>query len=590
MLSRMCNFVKKLGLEGLWIVFAVICSVTILALFMTSERTYAQGLGPDVRPQHLVNENFLTLIGLGKALDVEAIPAGAQFHDDLKKFYDKNSGRPLWLEGWGRRQPRVHAMLHAFEQSWTHGLNPENYAIKEIRTILEAPDIQSLGSLEILLSQSAIRYARDLTGMRIEPGMAKINFLHWRTPMTPQDVLRIFSEAGDIEAALASIEPQGKLYTALREELKALAFGNNLENKKIRIDGNLRPGMRHRSVALIRYRLGISVQLGSDALIYDDNLSKVISELQKENGLKPDGSIGPKTLAVLNRSAEDRMFQIIANMERLRWIEPATPSRYVLVNIPSATLWGVDNGEVKLEMPVIVGKKARPTLSFRTDITGVRFNPTWTVPPTIKKADFLPMLQEDSNYLATRGMELVKGDGRHQVTIDPTTIDWDKITSQDLHSMQMVMGPGPTNPLGRVRVIMDNPYDIYLHDTDHPDFFALDDRNLSSGCIRVSQPRELAEFILESNPGWSGEKMAKLIDKGKTVDIPASHVMPVYILYQTVWQDESGRIIYGPDIYGQDERLVAALKEKNEFYIPLENSETIVSEVKYDIEEQIETP
>src|SRR5690606_26433776 len=147
----------------------------------------------------------------------------------------------------------------------------------------------------------------------------------------------------------------------------------------------------------------------------------------------------------------DRMIQIIANMERLRWLDQSRPERYVLVNIPSASLWAVDNGKVELEMPVIVGKEARPTYSFKTEISGVRFNPNWTVPPTIQKDDFLPMLLEDPMALTKRGI-IIKYQGRE---VDPSKVDWSKVNRENIMNVRMVQAPGDDNPLGKVRVIMD---------------------------------------------------------------------------------------------------------------------------------------
>src|SRR5690606_4328789 len=133
-----------------------------------------------------------------------------------------------------------------------------------------------------------------------------------------------------------------------------------------------------------------------------------------------DGGIGPATQKILNLSRLDKINQLVANLERQRWMDRVKPEKYVMVNIPSATLWAVEKGSAALQMKVIVGKETRPTNSFKTTITGVRFNPTWTVPPTIKREDYLPKLAEDPEYLSKRGIE-IKYEGR---TVDPLSVDW----------------------------------------------------------------------------------------------------------------------------------------------------------------------
>jgi hypothetical protein len=150
----------------------------------------------------------------------------------------------------------------------------------------------------------------------------------------------------------------------------------------------LDPGQRHKNVPALRVRLKVRPQTADDFL-YDDRLAVAVIKFQKQSGLQPDGIIGPTTLKLLNVTHIQKMLQIIANLERLRWVGDERPGRFVMVNIPAATLWAIEDGRVSFEMPVIVGKLGRETPAFITDITGVRFNPGWTVPPTIKREDIV---------------------------------------------------------------------------------------------------------------------------------------------------------------------------------------------------------
>jgi murein L,D-transpeptidase YcbB/YkuD len=262
----------------------------------------------------------------------------------------------------------------------------------------------------------------------------------------------------------------------------------------------------------------------------------------------------------MNKTPQEKFYQIIANLERLRWLEDNKPGKYVLVNIPSSTLWAVENEQVVHEMPVVVGRKDRPTLSFITEITGVRFNPTWTVPPTIKRKDYLPMLRENPMSLAEKGIDL-RYEGQ---SIDPNSVNWVNFPEDELPNLQMVQGPGDTNPLGHIRILMPNQYNIYLHDTTTPEYFQASERMFSSGCVRVKEPASLATFILKENQNWSDTFIEDKLATGKTADIATSRKIPVYLLYLTTWLNDDGSLSYGPDIYEWDKLILEELKSSGQ--------------------------
>jgi len=499
---------------------------------------------------------------------------------DQKSFYDANAiqaayqergMRPLWIRGQGQFQPRAQAALNILEESWTQGLNPEKYHVAQIRSMMADPaSVQSV-DLDMLLTDGIVRYSRDLTGMRARNKIAdQASF--WRQPMPADVILAQLASSADPIKTLHSMEPTGRLYTALRAELIALSKQDLGQNNPIRISKPIKPGKEDNAIPAIRQRLNIPYS-GSTPAMYDDELAARVMTLQRQYGLEDNGIITPAVMSIINMSTHDKMMQIIANMERLRWLDQDRPDRYVLVNIPSASLWAVDKGQVALEMPVIVGKTARPTFSFKTEITGVRFNPNWTVPPTIKQTDFLPMLQEDPYVLSKRGIEL-HYDGK---TIDPGKVDWTNVSARGLSNLKMIQDPGDDNPLGKVRVIMENPYNIYLHDTNHRDLFTQKDRTLSSGCIRVSQPEKLADFILSHNDKWSWNGMISMIDSGKMRDVKVQENIPVYITYQTIWLDSEGRLVYGRDVYGQDKKLGQMLEQAGAIKLPTASKDSQIS-------------
>jgi murein L,D-transpeptidase YcbB/YkuD len=301
---------------------------------------------------------------------------------------------------------------------------------------------------------------------------------------------------------------------------------------------------------------------------------------QRDNGLESDAIIGSTTLQMLNQTNQKRIMQLIANMERLRWVPEEKPKRFVIVNIPSATLWAIDNGHVRFEMPVIVGSPARPTSSFITQIEGVRFNPDWTIPSTIKRFDIVPKIQAEPDYLQNKGIEIIKGYGAAARTLDPASIDWATISAAELNSLRMVQIPGEHNPLGRIRILMPNKYNIYLHDTNHPEYFEKAARAVSSGCIRLYDPEKMASFIMEGRSGWSKGDMQSVLATLETMDIEIERSVPVYVLYYTAWLDENGKIVYGPDIYKQDQKLLKILSKLDALYIPVDNTHRKASDTR----------
>ena len=491
--------------------------------------------------------------------------------DGMRALYEEKGNMPFWL-GESFSHPRIEALLNVFQDSWKHGLNPEHYHATEIRRLLRHPLQDEQAKLELLVSDAVIRYGEDMTGMRIDPEAIRQNPDYWRKPMRGYDVLEKVVDAEDPAAALESLTPKGRLYASLQDELETLVTKTTDYDYLLPIEVNsnyFKPGQNSPAIPKLRERLGLQYDpsYGPETK-YDDPLAAEVMKFQAEHGLEPDGILGPNTMALINRTHKDMIEQVIANLERLRWLDQDRPDRYVLVNIPSATVWGVEHGQVKLEMPVVVGMSYRPTKSFKTEITGVRFNPTWTVPLRLKWEDILPKVKEDVSYLDDKGIELFKGYGKNAISLDPHAINWDKMTWQELAKIRMVQVPGDHNALGRIRVLMPNPYNIYMHDTNHKEYFARTARNYSSGCIRLSRPKDMARFIMRAKNDWSDSKMNEYLADNITHDIEVDEKMPVYILYQTMWLDNEGKLVFGHDVYKQDRKLIKALANIDGYYIP----------------------
>lgn len=498
---------------------------------------------------------------------------GVQSADKILSFYQARNFSPLWIDGDKISKVSL-KVLDQIRESWVHGFNPENYHLSILERLKnEGLDGQTALIFEVLMSDAVARFGHDLTGMRVSPDALQEDPSSWSRGLAADQVLSRVAAAGAKDSAqqLLNLEPDTALYRALKEETRRLVAHLETHSEKarntLRFSGLIHPGESHKLIPQLRHRLNLAGEESS--LHYDESLVKAIEAFQEANGLKPDGVIGQRTVAALNEGPRDRLVKVLATMERLRWMPAFRPDRYISVNIPAMKLEAVYQGHLIEEMPVIVGKPSWPTARFITQGVGVRFNPSWHVPANIKAAEFLPALQKDPRILEKKNIQLLRytPDGVQEVA--PEQVDWSTMTQKDVRQLSMVQEPGTRNPLGRIRVLMPNRYDIYLHDTSSPELFSRDFRALSHGCIRLSEPKKIASFILEKNKDWSEAKMEKNLEHTKTVEIRAESPLSVYVLYNTAWLDHEGHLIVGDDVYGLDSKLVNALERSGKLKLPV---------------------
>ncbi len=484
--------------------------------------------------------------------------------DEIRAFYAARENKPIWTGTTGAIQ-KIRQFAPFIDGADDHGLNPERYNSRQIADRVGERDQALRAELEVFLSDAAIKYVNDMTGYHLQGRALRGEIAPMRPPLQPREILQIVADSTNVQRFFADLEPKSATYGRLKAALADMESKNEAAYAKylpLNFGGAiLKPGLRHKTMAGLRARLG-AVQQTADPTLYDDALFAAVTKFQRVEGLKDDGIIGLDTLAALNRTNRDRVVQLKVNMERLRWMEGGErPGKFVVVNIPAATLWAVDDNKVAFEMEVIVGRPERPTPAIVTNIEGIRFNPDWTVPPTIKKEDILPKLREDPMYLTNKGIELTYRGKEGVETLDPAAVDWERVTHAGLNVLNMVQVAGTGNPLGRVRVLMPNKYSIYLHDTNQKEYFDKYARALSSGCIRMQEPLKIAEFVMAGEKGWDLNKITSVIAQGRTSDRLITNKIPVYILYYTAWIDDQGRVVFGRDIYGRDKSLAEELEK-----------------------------
>ena len=318
-----------------------------------------------------------------------------------------------------------------------------------------------------------------------------------------------------------------------------------------------KPGDRGPTVAALRQRLALEGDLpeadqAGDS--FDAVLGAAIKRFQLRHGLSETGIVGPRTLARINVPAQVRLRALQASANRLIGSKFPFGERYVAVNIPAATVEAVERGTVARRYVAVVGKPDRASPMVETRVTSVNLNPTWTVPVSLIRKDIIPHVRKDPNYLAKMKIRLFDASGQE---IDPGTLDW---STERAVNYTIRQDSGVTNSLGEVRIDMPNKHSVYMHDTPSKRLFARDMRFHSSGCVRVSDVKGLAAWLLEgtggpgtSSSGWGPAEIEAGIAAGRRLDVKLSRPVPVVWTYLTGYGTPDGTVHFRDDIYGLDE-------------------------------------
>ena len=230
--------------------------------------------------------------------------------------------------------------------------------------------------------------------------------------------------------------------------------------------------------------------------------------------------------AYARESDPGRRATLAVNLDRWRWMPRALGQRYLLVNTAAfeASLW--DDGQMVGRWKVVVGKTKSPTPIFSATVTGVTLNPWWEIPADIAAENIAALVRDHPQSAAAKGYVLEGGRYRQR--------------------------PGPTNALGKMKLVMPNSYHVYLHDTPSQSLFAQDVRAYSHGCVRVGDALGLVTALLSPGPGWSRTQVEATVASGRTQSVKLRAPIPVYVAYFTAEPDGLGGIRYFPDIYRQD--------------------------------------
>ena len=482
---------------------------------------------------------------------LEALPEAERAA--VADFYADRGFAAYWTAG----PSRAVALLGALGEADSHGLPASRYRAEEVARALEAGDV---GEAEIAATRAFLAYARDMTGGVLVPSRVdgEINL----KPERPSDAALLARLAAEPAAeAIAGLEPAAAEYRALiaeRARLEVVA-ATGAWGEPVPAGPALRLGDRDPRVVALRDRLaalGHPAGLGDGgADRFDTALHAALEAFQAENGLIADGILGPRTLATLNASPEDRIGQILVNLERLRWMPDDLGDRHVLVNIPAFTTSVFEDGARVYHTRSVVGETKTQTPEFSDRMTYLVVNPTWYIPDSIARRVYLPQLRQDPTVLARNNMRLFTRSGTE---IDPGLVDFAALG--DSFPFRVRQNPSPSNALGRVKFMFPNQFAIYLHDTPNRELFDRDARAFSNGCVRLEDPFELAHYLLAPQLDDPERQFQAWVDARSERYVTLEKPIAVHITYRTAWADEGG-VHFREDVYGRDARVLAALRE-----------------------------
>ncbi len=408
----------------------------------------------------------------------------------LAAFYQERQMAPLWLDA-GGPSGRAEVLAGVLRTADQRGLDPADYHASTIDELLSAGAPDQRAELELRLSLGLLEITSDLASGRLEPQQVNPELFVYPQEVDPAAVIRAAAGAQDIAAFVAGYEPSQPEYRRLKAALadyRALAAAGGWPTID---DGpTLKPDMTGPRVAQLRARLGVPPAQGADPARFDPALAEAVKEFQALQGLEQDGLIGQNTLAALNVPAEERVRQILLNLERRRWMADDPGERYVFVNLADFELKVVDGPRTVFDTRVVVGAPYHRTPVFSGEMTYLEINPYWNVPPSIARNELLPKIKADPGYLAANNFELLSDWSDSARVLDPHSIDWSAVTPERF-TYKLRQGPGAGNALGHIKFMFPNQFNIYLHDTPARGLFARDVRDFSHGCIRVQDPEAL---------------------------------------------------------------------------------------------------
>lgn len=487
-----------------------------------------------------------------RLLQSEIVNAGYSNNGYQRRWSDHNSFLP-----------RAVSMIDFIKQAKYYGLYPEDYHLDSLTSLYQKISTDSLSNkdaiswtkADLMLTDAFIQTLKDLREGRMIPDSASIISRNGLIDSFFITKLNELSDGPSVSEMLIGVQPKQMDYQSLQQALKP--FVDSMDTK--RYTYVFFPNSDSLDFTKNIYARLTQSGYGNSAISTPD-LEEYTSALQKyqaDHSLKPDGKAGPSVVGSLNSNDQEKFRHIAITLDRYK-SAPQFPKTYIQVNIPSFYLKLVDADTIVLVSKVVVGKPDTSTPELTSSISNMITYPQWTIPESIIRKDILPHLKDDPGYLARKGFSLLDSKGEE---VNPYAVDWNKYTKGI--PWRVVQGSGDDNALGVFKFNFNNPYSVYLHDTNQRYLFKNDNRALSHGCVRVEKWHAVASFIAERDStflkpgqkaGYDIDSINNWIDKKERKTIVLKKRLPLYIDYFTC-AAKNGSIVFYNDVYKEDYRL-----------------------------------
>ena len=454
-------------------------------------------------------------------------------------------------------------------------------------------DLAAIAQFDIQLTAMAVRYAQHASGGRITANRLSGYHDLKQPTVVPKTALSKLAQSDRPARYLASLHPRHEAYA----QLKTALAEERINGQKIEVVSPIphgpmiKPGGFDERVPDIRSRLikdghleargfavipttGTELPTASPAVIRTDEDTPAAesttvydSEMVRGSERLPAclgtdarwhhrAGVRSAHSTVLSRKPSTRRPALSPTWSACAGCREISAGRISSSIRPPSGLNVMRNGQSVWNTKVIVGKPSNQTSFFSDEMETVVFNPYWGVPQSIISNEMLPKLVNDPSYLDREGYE-VFNNGRR---VSSSNIDW--WNRYDMTPFAVRQPPGRGNALGQIKFLFPNKHAIYLHDTPTKKLFNRDQRAFSHGCVRVQNPRELAEAIL----GWDQNRIASQIDTGRNEKFQLKRKLPVHLTYFTAWPDTAGTVNFYKDTYGRDARLELAFSATSASY------------------------
>ena len=482
----------------------------------------------------------------------------------LTAYYQKHS-QFIWIDS-GNVAEKAKAVIAEMSSADSVGLIPDDYRVElpKLDAVKGQDVLKEALRFELALSAKALTYVLDATRGRVDPN--RISGYH-DLPRKKVDLAAALQDLAHTELPagyLAGRHPTSAAFRALAAELGSLS--RDVTPRVTLPPGlTIKPGQTHPALTDVIAAIAAASPtvkrkyaeaIAGAGAAYSGDLVLLMRAFQIENGLRPDGIVGPNTIGALKRdTAAAKVRKVQLAMERLRWLPHDLGERYVWLNQPTYRVSIIDDGKEELSMPVIIGKTSNQTNFFTDKIQAVEYNPSWTVPRSIIVNEMVPKLYRDPTYLDRIGYQVTNHRGQ---PVSSASVAWDRVALNKA-SVEVRQPPGPRNALGRLKIEFPNRHAIYMHDTPQKSLFKQGKRAFSHGCVRLEQPALMAAALLGKPVGHVNAR----VTAGKNAVEPVSRQIPVYLAYFTAWPDKDGKIAYFGDVYERDTYLMRAIETTN---------------------------